>query len=311
MAKVTEFGERYTADLRDYLTGAGEAALQRAYELGRRALNEGVGILEIAAFHHQALEAILRTASTRERAIQLFQTAEHFLIEILSPFEMAHRGFRETNALLRRLNQTLEEEYKRIAHALHDEAGQLLASVHLALDEMARAVSPAHEHLHKVKGLLDQIEGQLRQLSHELRPTILDDLGLVPALKFLAEGVAARTGLRITVEADPDLPLSPLLETTLYRVVQEALTNVMRHAKASQVRIQLHHEALRVRCSIRDDGVGFDASSALTRPGRKGLGLLGMQERLNSVGGSLSVVSASGQGTELTIAIPCTNQPEE
>ena len=100
---------------------------------------------------------------------------------------------------------------------------QLLASVYLALDEVAGNLPPAREHLLKVKGLLDLIEGQLRRLSHELRPSILDDWGLLSALKFLAEGVAARTGLFIRVEGDSAPSLSPLLATTLYRIVQEAI----------------------------------------------------------------------------------------
>ncbi|MCZ7627532.1 MAG: histidine kinase [Candidatus Methylomirabilis sp.] len=102
------------------------------------------------------------------------------------------------------MNETLEQESRRIAHALHDEAGRLLAAVDIALDEFAHELPPpAQPHLQEVKALLDQIEAQLRHVSHELRPTVLDDLGLVPALEFLAEGVSARTGLSITVEDRP------------------------------------------------------------------------------------------------------------
>src|SRR5207237_3262860 len=134
-----------------------------------------------------------------------------------------------------------------------------------------------------------------------------DDLGLLPALKFLAEGVAARTGLLITVEDESPLSLSPLLETTLYRIVQEALTNVARHAKASQVDVNIHQELQTLQCSIRDNGVGFDVPAVLARTGGRGLGLIGIRERLNSLGGSLSIVSKQGQGTELVITIPHSN----
>ncbi len=303
--------DQYAAALQDSIPRMGESALQQAYELGRRALAEGLGVLDMAAMYHKALAAALSRASTPEEKTLMLRAGANFFVESLSPFEMTHRGFRETNTALRRLNQTLEEESKRIAHALHDEAGQLLASVHLALEEVAGNLPPAKEHLLKVKGLLDQIEAQLRRLSHELRPTILDDLGLLPALKFLAEGVAARTGLLISVESESELSLSPLLETTLYRIVQEALTNVTRHAKASQVTITIHQEPQTLRCSIRDNGVGFDISAVLAKTGERGLGLLGIRERLNSLGGSLSIVSDLGQGTELIITIPHTNQPEE
>jgi len=307
---MNKLEDQYAAALLDSIRGIGESALQQAYELGRRALTEGLGVLDMAAMYHKALAAVLSLASTQEERTLMLRAAVSFFVESLSPFEMTHRGFRETNTALRRLNQTLEEESKRIAHALHDEAGQLLASVHLALEEVAGKLPPAREHLEKVKGLLDQIEGQLRRLSHELRPTILDDLGLLPALKFLAEGVAARTGLLITVEGEPEPSLSPLLETTLYRIVQEALTNVTRHAKASQVSIDIRREPQSVRCSVQDNGVGFDVSAVLARAGGRGLGLIGIRERLNNLGGSLSIVSNIGQGTELVITIPHTNPPE-
>ena len=302
--------DQYTAALRDSIAGMGESSLQQAYELGRRALADGLGVLDMAAMYHKALAAGLPRDSTPEETALMLEAGAGFFAESLSPFEMTHRGFRDSNIALRHLNQTLEQEIKRIAHALHDEAAQLLASVYLALDEVAGNLPPAREHLLKVKGLLDLIEGQLRQLSHELRPTILDDWGLLPALKFLAEGVTARTGLFIKVEGESAPSLSPLLATTLYRIVQEALTNVTRHAKATQVKVTLQHELQILRCSIKDNGIGFDVSSLSARTGERGLGLIGIRERLHSVGGSPSLLSTPGQGTELVITIPYTNSPE-
>jgi signal transduction histidine kinase len=302
--------DQYTSALRNSIVGMGESALQQAYELGRRALADGLGVLDMAAMYHKALAAGLLRDSTPEETALMLEAGASFFAESLSPFEMTHRGFRDSNIALRHLNQTLEQEIKRIAHALHDEAAQLLASVYLALDEVAGNLPPAREHLLKVKGLLDLIEGQLRQLSHELRPTILDDWGLLPALKFLAEGVTARTGLFIKVEGESAPSLSPLLATTLYRIVQEALTNVTRHAKATQVKVTIQHELQTLRCSIKDNGVGFDVSSLSARTGERGLGLIGIQERLNSLGGSPSLVSTPGQGTELVITIPYTNSQE-
>lgn len=206
---------------------------------------------------------------------------------------------------LRRLNATLEDEARRIAHALHDEAGQLLVSVHLELEDVARELAPpAGERLKEVRRLLDLTEQQLRRLSHELRPTILDDLGLVPALEFLAGGVSARAGLSITVEGSTEGRLSPLVETALYRSVQEALTNVTKHARATRAAVRLQREARTIRCSVRDDGVGFDVTGASTRRGERGLGLIGIRERIYALGGSLEIVSAPGRGTELLIAIP-------
>src|SRR6185295_4509237 len=302
--------DQYTAALRDSLAGMGESSLQQAYELGRRALADGLGVLDMAAMYHKALAAGLSQHSMPEETTLMLQAGASFFAESLSPFEMTHRGFRDTNVTLRHVNQTLEQEIRRIAHALHDEAGQLLASVYLALNEVGRNVPPAREHLLKVNELLELIEGQLRRLSHELRPTILDDLGLLPALKFLAEGVAARSGLVITVEGDSQLALSPLLSTTLYRIAQEAFTNVAKHAKATQVTVAIQYERQILRCSIKDNGVGFDVSSLSTQIGERGLGMIGIRERLNSLGGSLSLMSAVGQGTELLVTIPHTDSPE-
>ncbi|PWB79767.1 MAG: hypothetical protein C3F08_05955 [Candidatus Methylomirabilota bacterium] len=208
-------------------------------------------------------------------------------------------------AALRRLNDLLEQEARRIAHALHDEAGQLLAVVHIALDDCARDLPPAaRERLHEVRGHLDQIEEQLRRLSHELRPTILDNLGLVPALKFLAEGISKRTGLPITVDGSTEGRLPASIETAIYRVVQEGLNNATRHARAGSVSIQLQREDRQIRCAILDDGVGFNLSAVLAQAGDRGLGLIGMQERLKALNGALQITSAPDQGTALRITIP-------
>jgi PAS domain S-box-containing protein len=206
---------------------------------------------------------------------------------------------------LRRLNQMMEDMAKRIAHALHDEAGQLLASVYLAVAEVARDLpSPARERLGQVWQLLDQVGEQLRRLSHELRPTILDDLGLLPAIEFLAEGVAKRTGLAITVKGSTEGRVSPLVETTLYRVVQEALGNVTRHARAARVVVEIERDEHQIRCAVRDDGVGFDVVGLSAQRGDRGLGLIGIRERLKALNGTLEIHSGPGQGTELRMTLP-------
>ncbi|MBI4271519.1 MAG: PAS domain S-box protein [Candidatus Rokubacteria bacterium] len=206
---------------------------------------------------------------------------------------------------LRRLNEALEDEAKRIAHALHDEAGQLLASVHIVLGEIARDLPPhASRRLEDVTGLLTKIEEQLRHLSHELRPTILDDLGLRPALEFLADGVSRRTGLLISVEGFKGKRLPAPIETVVYRVVQEALTNASKHAQATRVAIRLAREGRFLRCAIRDDGAGFDVPAVLARQGTRGLGLVGIQERLSAVGGTLDIDSTPGSGAELIVSVP-------
>jgi signal transduction histidine kinase len=218
---------------------------------------------------------------------------------------MTNRGFREATFALRHLNEMLELEVKRIAHALHDEAGQLLVAVHLALADLSRDLpAPLRERVGHVNVLVDQVDEQLRRLSHELRPTILDDLGLVPAIEFLAEGISKRTNQTISVHASLNDRLPTSIEIGLYRVVQEALTNAAKHSRASNVHIQMDRPVGLVRCSVRDDGAGFDVAAVLASRGGGGLGLLGMQERLNALGGSLEIQSLPGRGTTLLIKIP-------
>jgi signal transduction histidine kinase len=215
---------------------------------------------------------------------------------------------RVPRATLRRMNDVREAEARRIAHALHDEAGQLLAAVHIALMEWWQELPPdSMDRMRRITGLLDNIELRLRDLSHELRPTILDDLGIGPALEFLAEQVTKRTGIRVTVEGSSGGRLSSAIETTLYRVAQESLTNVVRHARAMCVKIRLEHDRRTVRCAITDDGVGFDVPAVLSRKGEHGLGLLAMRERLASLQGTVKIESAPGRGTRLLVAIPMEN----
>lgn len=196
-----------------------------------------------------------------------------------------------------------EEEARRIAHELHDEAGQLLASVHIALDNLAQQVPGQAGTVRDLHGLLDRVEGQLRRLSRELRPTILDDLGLAPAVEWLAQGVAQRTGLTVTVEAPIDRLPSPV-ETALYRVIQEALTNATRHARAAKIEIKVWEEDSTIHATVRDDGEGFDVEGALARRGERGLGLIGIRERVEALGGQCVIGSAPGKGTRVSITIP-------
>ena len=216
---------------------------------------------------------------------------------------MAHRAVREANTALRGLNEFLEEQTRRISHELHDEAGQLLASVYLALDDVGRDLpAPAAARLQSVKTLLDEIEEELRRLSHDLRPTILDDLGLMAALDVLAEAVPRGPASGSRWKARGMIAFPPPIETVLYRIVQEALNNVSKHAQASAVTVVVRREARRVCCSVRDDGVGFDPGTA--RSTAKGIGLIGIRERLAALGGALSIDAAPGRGTELRVAIP-------
>jgi two-component system, NarL family, sensor histidine kinase DegS len=206
---------------------------------------------------------------------------------------------------LRHLTEALEQEAKRIAHALHDEAGQLLASVHIALESVARDLPAAQgQRVRGIQGLLDEIENQLRRLSHELRPTILDDLGLVPAIEFLTQGISARTGIPISVEGGDVTRLPAHVEEVLYRVIQEALTNASKHAKAANINVTLEQEGKELRCRVCDNGIGFDLRAALASTDERGFGLINMRERLKFVGGTCVITSSPNHGTEVVATVP-------
>ncbi len=299
------FEDEYRSSLCEYAAGGGEAALGRAYELGRRALSEQKSLVEIASLHHQAVLALVREAETEKRREELLGSSAAFLAECLSPYEMAHRGFQDAVKALRQLNEMLEEEIKRIAYAVHDEAGQLLVAVHLALAEVALELpAPQQAQFAQIKEMLNQVEKHLRRYSHELRPTILDDLGWIPAIRFLAEGISKRANLPIHIDAAVSGRPPSAIETTLYRIVQEALTNAVKHAKASNVWIRAWRENLALCCSIRDDGAGFNTQQSQRAPLRKGLGLIAMQERVSAIGGTLQIESQPDHGTELSIRLP-------
>jgi signal transduction histidine kinase len=299
------FEEEYRSAFGEYAQRGGEAALGRAYELGRRAINEKKSLMEIASLHHQALHGMLADAQGAVRHQKLLTAATDFLTEMLSPYEMAHRGVQDAIAALRQLNETLEEEIKRIAYAVHDEAGQLLVAVHLALADVARELPERQkEQVGRIEELLNQVEKQLRRYSHELRPTVLDDLGWIPAIRFLAEGVSKRANLPIHIKVAFAGRLPSTTEIALYRVVQEALTNAVKHAKAGNIWVRAWRDEFVLCCSIRDDGAGFDVRAVQAVGRRKGLGLIGMQERLSAIGGTVRIESCRGRGTELLIRLP-------
>jgi signal transduction histidine kinase len=301
---VTETASAYPQSLQNYLGGGGESALQQAYQIGRSALDAGIGLVAIADIHHACLSALLAHDLANDERDRILTGAAQFFAECISPYEMTYGGFREANTALRHFNEVLEQEAKRIANALHDEAGQLLVAVYIALQNLRSDVPAAEPHILHVTQLLDQIEVQLRRLSHELMPALLNDLGLVPALRYLSEGLAQRSQLQISIDAAPEQRLPRRVETTLYHVAKEALHNVIKHARATAVWIRFQRKDGSIGCHIRDNGLGFDPASMAVRRGEQGFGLIGMRERLSVVGGDLKIKSADGCGTELVISIP-------
>jgi signal transduction histidine kinase len=276
-------------------------------------------------FHHitvvpvagrEAALGVLHLASREAAPLTEDETALVQAIGGLVGVAMENAALRETmaaqqdrlRALATGILHVREEEARRIAHALHDEASQLLASVHIALDDLIHRIPEHGATLRGVHELLDSVEAQLRRLSRELRPSILDDLGLGPALDWLARGMAERSGVAITVSAAVER-LPATVETALYRIAQEALTNALRHARASRIQVEVGRSGDAVWLSVRDDGQGFDVHPTLARRGDRGLGLIGIRERVEALGGKLVIESERGTGTALWVTLPSGGQP--
>ena len=238
------------------------------------------------------------------RAIRLYGTNAE-----ITERKRAEEALRESATRLQHLSRRLlavqEEERRHLARELHDEFGQLLATITVQL-HAARDVAgtSARPRLDECLTLLDQAGAHVRSMALELRPTMLDTAGLDATVRWLAAQHQQQTGIATQVVGHlHDVP--PDLAIACFRVVQEALTNVVRHARARHVWIELSQRESALALVVRDDGVGFDVSSTLAQAAALGhLGLLGMRERVQILGGSLVVESPPGQGTRVHIVLP-------
>ena len=217
---------------------------------------------------------------------------------------LSERVARDT---VRRVVDAQESERRRLALELHDETGQALTSILLGVSSIRAAQSDEEaEHAEAdVRSLVVQALQDVRALAVELRPAALDDFGLVPALERLGETFSERSGIETVVQANVQERLSPEVEITLYRVVQEALTNVVKHSGAEHVSIVISNREGSVAATIDDDGRGFDNADVR----QDALGLLGMRERLALVGGTLEVESSAGSGTTIAAQVPAPARP--
>jgi signal transduction histidine kinase len=227
-------------------------------------------------------------------------------IENARLFEQVRAGSERLQTLSRQLVEVQETERRHIARELHDRAGQALTSLMVGLrllEQKAEEPEKVVAQVTELKSVANEVLEDLHQLATELRPASLDHLGLVAALRQHAETFSRRHDLVVEFEAVgiQDERLSLAVETALYRIVQEALTNVIRHANASRVGVLLERRGDQVLAIVEDDGLGFNPEAAL-EGGR--LGLLGMQERAQMVGGALEIESSAGAGTTLFVEVP-------
>ena len=247
------------------------------------------------AQRQQAQDALLQTHDELELGIQERTTA---LID-------SNERLRE---LSHRLMNVQETERRQIAHDLHDEIGQSLTAMKLGLREANNALEsgPTASLLTDSLTILDQVIQQVRNLALDLRPSLLDELGLVPALKWYIKRQGERAGWETDYAAHlGENHLPPGVEIACFRIVQEALTNVARHAEATHVQVTLTRQGDQLLLVIEDNGQGFNVKRAKTRA-RTGIsiGLLGMEERARLVGGELTITSSPKTGTKLTASLP-------
>jgi signal transduction histidine kinase len=207
----------------------------------------------------------------------------------------------DSQELSARLLRAQENERRSLARELHDEVGQSLSAILLETDAAECSELPAEirAHLNSIRSLAEKTVNEVRDLALLLRPSMLDDLGLVPALNWQAREVSKRTGLNVEISAGAMTEdLADEHKTCIFRLVQEAVNNSVRHANARTVKVSVQRQGDHVVTNVQDDGAGFDARFV------RGLGLLGMEERVRRLGGRLKIDSQGGRGTMITAELP-------
>ena len=264
-----------------------QASIADTYRVNQRrvwqrlgfSLAASLGIALLAIFHVTRLEKRLRHQALREA-----------------------ENTRDLQRLSSQVVNAHEEERRTIARELHDEVGQVLMALRVELALAQRRIEAAGgsgEVLEDVQSLTDGALHTVRDLSHLLHPALLDDLGLAAAIDWYLQEFGRRHGIRVELSQHV-LSLSPAVETTAYRIVQEALTNVAKHARAASCRVSLACADDELHMCIEDDGRGFDAGVGA----KAGIGLIGIRERVARLGGRLSIESSPGEGTRVRVVLP-------
>ena len=256
----------------------------------------GVSLLALLALLLYLLQAMMQ--ENHERELRRLVQAERDRLD-----EEVKRRTQQLTELAQHLQTAREDERHRLARDLHDELGALLTSAKLdAARIKSRLAGTAPEALERLAHLVATLNSSIalgRRIIEDLRPSTLGNLGLVPTLEILLREFAENSGVQVHSTL-AEVPLTPTAELMVYRLVQEAVTNISKYANARQVWVSLDHPQGEVRLSVRDDGVGFDTRARPTSV----YGLVGMRFRVEAEGGTLAIDSAPGQGTRLTMLLP-------
>jgi two-component system sensor histidine kinase UhpB len=226
--------------------------------------------------------------------------------------EREHISAEELRQMSRRLSEAQETERRAIARELHDEVGQSLTATRINLRDLEQEAEggPLAERLTAASSIISDLLSKVRQMSLDLHPSVLDDLGLVAALRWCVRTRTTGSKLEVVLDVPEELPrFDGMVEITLFRVFQEALSNVLKHAQARHLNVTVRYAEDRLQLTMQDDGVGFDAEVARRHAlSGKSLGLLGMQERVRLAGGDIALKSTPGQGTELRVSLSGTGR---
>jgi two-component system sensor histidine kinase UhpB len=279
-----------------------------------RSQNRVFGALAMGSLHETEPLGAIELGLLRAFAQQMAASIENAQL-----FQMLQEREGELEELVRQLVNAQEGERQRIARELHDDTGQKLTALGLGLAAVEGRLTEGDAAdalglIRNLRGVTDEAMTELRNIMANLRPAQLDELGLAPTLRWYVKDYDARypdTEVRLAIDRLPRR-LPQQYETVLFRVVQEALTNVARHSHATAVTITLAHKPGVVALEVRDNGLGFDPATlpAANAPGRpSGWGIMGMRERVMLAGGHFSIVSQMGQGTTVCVELPW--NPEE
>jgi signal transduction histidine kinase len=251
---------------------------------------------------------LLSMASARSRAVAM---AGEITRDLRASEEELRATAGQLQAMSRRLVEVQESERRQFSRELHDRVGQNLTALSISLDILKTQIpgsgnAALRSRIDDAASLLEATAGTIENVMSELRPPMLDDYGLLPALQWYAAEFSGRTGIEIRVRGDEGMKrLPPATEIALFRIVQEALTNVAKHAHATHVDIGLEHTGKWFTLSVGDDGVGLESAVQAAAAGRRpGLGMVTMRERTQSAGGRFEIGSAASGGTRVVVRIP-------